>query len=232
MKCYMPKVVVGVTIIVFLSMGCSFTYREWDNVKNSDDIEALEKFRNDYSGSEFSKKAEIRIWEITNERDNITDYETFMSKYPDSEYYERAKIRHSELCMHAILKLNEIEQIMKIAIKSKDLRFRNNASKRIKDILATRGKLLLENDTESFEKGFSNIISQMKMHGIYSTASETFTSYGNDKDMPLFVIKDYIAMSDQEIVHCGKLLAKTGNDENEYGEICYFQGKIYRVHNP
>ena len=234
MKCCMPKVVVCVTIIVFLSMGCSFTYKEWDKVKDSDDIETLEKFKNENSKSEFGRKAEIRIWEITSERDGITDYETFMSKYPDSEYYKLARTRHSELCLNAILERNEIEAIMKIALKSEDTSFRNQARKKIKEIIDTRGKILPEDDIKSFEKGFSDIISQMKMHGISSMASETFMSYGNDKDIPSFVIKDYIAMGDLEIVHCGNLLVKTKNDanENEYGEICYFEGKIYRIDHP
>jgi len=229
MKCSKKEVVLCVAVCALLFTGCSFVYKEWDKIKDGDDIEALEKFRNKYSDNEYKKKAEVRIWEVTKERDNIIDYDAFMSKHSDSEYYEHAEKRRETLLWNKLVEENEIKPIMSIAIVSKDPTFRDQTSKIIEEIISKRGTLLSNIENELFRKGFENIILQMAMLGIYGTENATFNSC--DDKMPSFTIKEYVALRDMKVVYCDKILVQLEDDnyDHEYSEICYFKGYIYRI---
>ena len=60
MKCHKLFKLTYILLSAFLFTGCSFAIKDWNKIKDGDDIQAFEQFIQKWPGSDLKKKAEQR----------------------------------------------------------------------------------------------------------------------------------------------------------------------------
>ncbi len=84
-----------VIFIVILVTGCATMQSRWESTKHADNIQAYEKFLNQYPESKFNEEAKSKIenlrFEEMKKKDQIAYYEKFMEDFPKSKNSQYAK---------------------------------------------------------------------------------------------------------------------------------------------